>query len=342
LGKTPRILQGPRTERAVLDRLKVDLRERGRFLGETYNYRKDGSEFRIHWSVWPLTNSEGAVTHYVALQRDVSPGRRLSDEFRRRLEEDEHAEEQARRINAQLAHIARLNTLGDMAGRLAHELNQPLTAITNYAQGCANRLKNGRIEQTELHSVLELIRNAALRAGEIVDRLRSFVRRKGPHETTVSIPALLGRVMDLIEAEVRHSGVRLELDLPKNLPSVLADDLQLEQVFLNLIRNALESMADTPPANRALRIVGKLNDGNEIEVRVCDSGAEIRPEVRERMFEPFYSTKPQGLGMGLPISRSIVEWHGGQLSAETNSDRGTCFRVNLPAFQGETSDVNGK
>jgi signal transduction histidine kinase len=116
----------------------------------------------------------------------------------------------------------------------------------------------------------------------------------------------------------------------------------LDQVFLNLIRNALESMADTPPANRALRIVGKLNDGNEIEVRVCDSGAEIRPEVRERMFEPFYSTKPQGLGMGLPISRSIVEWHGGRLSAETNSDRGTCFRVNLPAFQGETSDVNGK
>ena len=101
LGKTPRILQGPRTERGVLDRLKVDLRERGRFLGETYDYRKDGSEFRIHWSVWPLTNSEGAVTHYVALQRDMSPGRRLSDEFRRRLQEAEHAEEQAPRINAQ-------------------------------------------------------------------------------------------------------------------------------------------------------------------------------------------------------------------------------------------------
>jgi C4-dicarboxylate-specific signal transduction histidine kinase len=229
-----------------------------------------------------------------------------------------------------------------MAGRLAHELNQPLTAITNYAQGCANRLKNGRIEQTELHSVLELIRNAALRAGEIVDRLRSFVRRKGPNQTTVSIPALLERVMDLIEAELRHSGVRVELDLPKHLPPVLADDLQLEQVFLNLIRNALESMADTPSAERALRIVGKLNDGHEIEVRICDSGVGIEPAVSERMFEPFYSTKPQGLGMGLPISRSIVDWHGGRLSAETSSDRGSCFRVNLPAFQGEASDVNGK
>jgi PAS domain S-box-containing protein len=111
LGQTPRILQGPRTERAVLERLKADLRERGRFSGETYNYRKDGSEFRIHWSIGPIIDDKGAVTHYVAIQRDVTPGSRLSDEFRRRLEEEEHAEEQARRINAQLAHIARLNTL---------------------------------------------------------------------------------------------------------------------------------------------------------------------------------------------------------------------------------------
>ncbi len=342
LGKTPRILQGPRTERAVLDRLHVDLRERGRFLGETYNYRKDGSEFRVHWSVWPLLNSDGAVSHYVAIQRDVSPGHRLSGEFRRRLEEEEHAEEQARRINTQLAHIARLNTLGEMAGRLAHELNQPLTAITNYAQGCANRLETGKIEQPELRSVLELIRNAALRAGEIVDRLRSFVRRKGPNETVVSIETLIERVLHLLEPEVRHAAVRVEMELPKNLPPAFADDLQLEQVFLNLIRNALESMADTPPAERALRIVGELNDGREIDIRVCDSGAGIQPAASERMFEPFYSTKPEGLGMGLPVSRSIVEWHGGRLSAETNSGRGTCFRVKLPAFQGETSDVNGK
>ena len=181
-----------------------------------------------------------------------------------------------------------------------------------------------------------------MRTGEIVDRLRSFVRRKGPNETAVSIPTLIERVLHLLEPEVRHAGVRLEVELPKHLPPALADDLQLEQVFLNLIRNALESMADTPPAERALRILGKLNDGREIEVSICDSGAGLQPAVSERMFEPFYSTKPQGLGMGLPVSRSIVEWHGGRLSAESNSDRGTCFRVNLPAFQGETSDVNGK
>jgi PAS domain S-box-containing protein len=342
LGRTPRILQGPRTERAVLDRLQADLRERGRFSGETYNYRKDGSEFRIHWSVWPLLDAEGAVTHYVAIQRDVTPGRRLSDEFRRRLEEEEHAEEQARRINAQLAHIARLNTLGEMAGRLAHELNQPLTAITNYAQGCANRLHNRQIEQPELDAVLKLIRDAALRAGEIVDRLRSFVRRKGPHQTAVSIPALVDRVLSLIEPEVRHSAVRVELNFPDDLPTVLADDLQLEQVFLNLIRNALESMAETPVDDRTLRITARLNEQHEIEVSVCNRGGGICPEVSGRMFEPFYSTKPHGLGMGLPISRSIVEWHGGQLWSETERDRETCFHVILPAFQGETSNVNGK
>jgi PAS domain S-box-containing protein len=342
LGQTPRILQGPRTERAVLDRLKADLRERGRFSGETYNYRKDGSEFRIHWSIWPLVDGEGAVTHYVAIQRDVTPGRRLSDEFRRRLEEEEHAEEQARRINAQLAHMARLNTLGEMAGRLAHELNQPLTAITNYAQGCANRLENRQIEQPELNAVLKLIRDAALRAGEIVDRLRSFVRRKGPHHSAVSIRALVERVLSLIEPEVRHSAVRVEVDLPDHLPAVLADDLQLEQVFLNLIRNALESMAEAPLEDRALRITGKLNDEREIEVSVCNGGAEIRPDVSGRMFEPFYSTKPHGLGMGLPISRSIVEWHGGRLWSDIDSGRETCFHVILPAFQGEASNGNGK
>jgi PAS domain S-box-containing protein len=342
LGQTPRILQGPRTERAVLERLKADLRERGRFSGETYNYRKDGSEFRIHWSIGPITDDNGAVTHYVAIQRDVTPGSRLSDEFRRRLEEEEHAEEQARRINAQLAHIARLNTLGEMAGRLAHELNQPLTAITNYAQGCANRLENKQIEQPELQAVLKLIRDAALRAGEIVDRLRSFVRRKGPHHTAVSISALVDRVLTLIEPEVRHSAVRVKLELPDDLPAVLADDLQLEQVFLNLIRNALESMGDTPPDDRALRITGRLNADREIEVSVCNRGAGIQPEVSGRMFEPFYSTKPHGLGMGLPISRSIVEWHGGRLWSENDSNRETCFHVILPAFQGEVSNGNGK
>jgi PAS domain S-box-containing protein len=342
LGKTPRILQGPRTERAVLDRLNADLRERGRFSGETYNYRKDGSEFRIHWSIWPILDSEGAVTHYVAIQRDVTPGRRLSDEFRRRLEEEEHAEEQARRINAQLAHIARLNTLGEMAGRLAHELNQPLTAITNYAQGCANRLENNQIEQPELHAVLKLIRDAALRAGEIVDRLRSFVRRKGPHQTAVSIRTLVDRVLGLIEPEVRHSSVQVEIDLPDDLPAVLADDLQLEQVFLNLIRNALESMAEAPFEDRALRITGKLNNDREIEVSVCNRGAGIGPDVSGRMFEPFYSTKAHGLGMGLPISRSIIEWHGGKLWSENDSDRETCFHVILPAIQGEVSNGNGK
>jgi C4-dicarboxylate-specific signal transduction histidine kinase len=190
--------------------------------------------------------------------------------------------------------------------------------------------------------VLKLIRDAALRAGEIVDRLRSFVRRKGPHHTAVSIRALVERVLSLIEPEVRHSSVRLDVELPDDLPTVLADDLQLEQVFLNLIRNALESMAEAPLEDRALRITGKLNDEREIEVRVCNRGAEIRPDVSGRMFEPFFSTKPHGLGMGLPISRSIVEWHGGRLWSDIDSGRETCFHVILPAFQGEASNGNGK
>jgi len=265
----------------------------------------------------------------------------IKTEIRRQLDARPDADEQTQRLNDQLAHLARLNTLGEMAGRLAHELNQPLTAIANYAQGCSNRLRAGQIDAAELAGVLDLIRNAALRAGAIVDRLRSFVRRAGPQRTAVDLQTLIRRQLETIESDVRESHVQIELDIPSELPAVLIDVFHLEQVVVNLVRNALESMAEIPVVERRLTIRARQTGDNEIEVSFCDRGRGVQGDVAGRLFEPFYSTKAFGLGMGLPISRSILEWHGGRLWWEANGQSGACFRFTLPITHGEMSDGDG-
>jgi PAS domain S-box-containing protein len=340
-GRSPRFLQGPRTERAVLDQLKGNLQRKQAFHGETYNYRKDGSEYRVQMSISPVV-AEGQVTNYVAIQRNADATKRINAEFYRHVPRDHTSDEEAKRLNDQLSDIARLNTLGDMAGRLAHELNQPLTAISNYAQGCSNRLQAKQIELTELAAVLDLIRDAALRAGEIVDRLRNFVRRKGPQQVQIDLESLVRRLLDLMEPEIRQSRVTVEIDIPRALPRVSADESQIEQVIVGLVRNALESMADTSHEARRLEIRAVQSAGNEIEFSVCDRGHGLSGEAAERLFEPFFSTKPFGLGMGLPISRSILQGHGGRIWVEPNTERGACFRFTLPIRLGEMSNGDGE
>jgi PAS domain S-box-containing protein len=342
VGRSPRFLQGPRTDRAVLDQLRSDLQRQQSFHGETFNYRKDGSEYRVQMSISPVVAAEGQVTNYVAVQRNADATKRISAEFYRHVPREHTPDEQAKRLNDQLSDIARLNTLGDMAGRLAHELNQPLTAISNYAQGCSNRLRAKQIETIELAAVLDLIRDAALRAGEIVDRLRNFVRRKGPQQVEIELESLVRRLMDLMEPEIRQSCVKVEIDIAGDLPRVSADESQIEQVIVGLVRNALESMTDTSHEERRLAIRAVQSASNEIEISVCDRGRGLSGEAAERLFEPFFSSKPFGLGMGLPISRSIVQGHGGRIWVEPNTDRGACFRFTLPIRLGEMSNGDGK
>jgi C4-dicarboxylate-specific signal transduction histidine kinase len=250
--------------------------------------------------------------------------------------------DQAKRLNDQLSHMARVNTLGDMAGRLAHELNQPLTAIANYAQGCANRLKAEEIDRAELTSVLDLIRDAALRAGEIVDRLRNFVRRKGPQQVEVDLSAVVRRLLDLLEPEIRQSRVQVEVDIASDVPAIQADESQVEQVIASLLRNAMEAMAGTPPQDRRLLIRGARNTRGELEVSVADCGCGLHGEAAQKLFDPFFSTKPLGLGRGLPISRSILQWHGGRIWVDANRERGACFSFTLPIQRGEVFDGDGE
>jgi PAS domain S-box-containing protein len=335
VGRSPRFLQGPRTKRDEVERLVSTLAAGREFQGELVNPRKDGTEFRVHLRVRPVISPDGRINHYVAVGRRADAPEKLPAQFDRAFAAVPEAGQQARRLNDQLAHIARVNTLGDMAGRLAHELNQPLTAISNYAQGCANRLQAGQIEGIELVRVLDLIRDAALRAGAIVDRLRNFVRRKGPQQVAIDFRSLVRNQLDLMEPDIRRSRVEVELDIADKLPRFLADESQIEQVIVNLIRNALEAMADTPADERRLAIRAIVNSSHEIEVSVTDQGEGFSPEAALRSFEPFFSTRPLGLGMGLAISRSLVQGHGGRLWLDPTPGRGTCFRFTLPIRHGD-------
>ncbi len=339
--RSPRLLHRPGSQSALRLQLKYESVQAGFCRRGTYYNRQDGAELRKFMRS-PVLGASEKVAYYVAIQPNPDTAGDLSSEFVRSAAAAPVSDEQARRLNDQLADIARLNTLGDLAGRLAHELNQPLTAISNYAQGCANRLRARQIQETELAAVLDLIRDAALRAGEIVDRLRNFVRRKGPHQVEIDLASLIRRVLDLIEPEIRQSRVQVEVETPDGLPSALADEPQIEQVIVSLIRNGLEAMVDTPVDQRRLLIRSRSATENEIEVDVCDAGRGLHGEAAERLFEPFFSTKPCGLGMGLPISRSILQWHGGRNWAEPNLDRGVCFCFTLPVKHGETSNGDGE
>jgi C4-dicarboxylate-specific signal transduction histidine kinase len=336
---------GPRTERTELEHLRAQLNRQGTFVGEAHAYRRDGSAFHVRLNVSPLKHGSDGRGYYIAVVHEVAAASEINAHFRHQTDSRaatvERLGQEAKRLNDQLAHIARLNTLGDLAGRLAHELNQPLTAISNYAQGCANRVRAQQIDTDELLKVMEAIRDAVFRAGTIVERLREFVRRKGPQQVKVDLEALIRHLLDLIEPEIRQSGAHVELDLPRDLPQVYVDSLQVEQAIVNLVRNALESMDATPHGERRLSIRAHRKSEREVEVAVCDRGRGLRGEAGERLFEPFYSTKPFGLGMGLPVSRSIFQWHGGRLWVDTNYERGACFRFTLPITYGAISNGDG-
>ncbi len=316
VGKTPRILQGPRTSREVLNELHERLRHEERFEGETFNYRKDGSEFILHWHIAPLRDRFGHVTRWVAIQRDVT--------------EQRHIEALARQRQAELAHVGRLSTMGEMASGLAHELNQPLAAIAIYVQGCIRRIQQQGMEEQELLEALASVRDQAKRASEIIRRLRNFVRKREPQRTTADLNYLVREVLGLIEPEVQRQQIRIHLELDESLPAVIADSVQIQQVILNLIRNAGEAMETNEPTDRPLTIRTERYGEEDVCIAVRDAGAGMTDEQLNHMFEPFFTTKEGGMGMGLNISQSIAQVNDGRLWAERNPDRGMCFYLSLP------------
>ncbi len=326
VGKSSVELFHPDDARAYAERAPTVIYDRGIYLA-TYRYRhKDGHYVWLESTSRTLRDpASGELLEIISVSRDVS----------RRL----HAEEQALRAQAEMAHIGRLVLLGEMASGLAHELNQPLAAIVNYARGAIRRIDaEPPVGLALLRGALERVTEQAARASEIIRRLRGFARKGEFQRTPIDLAELVAGIVHFCLPEARRHGVTLEADPCAGLPRVLGDKVQIEQVLLNLIRNAIEAdaaahaeAAETSPREPVrVRIGCEQVPAGLVAVHVCDRGPGLPEGDPERPFEAFYTTKPKGLGLGLSISRSIMEAHGGHLWAEPRPGGGAVFSFTLP------------
>ena len=245
------------------------------------------------------------------------------------------AEKTARAHEAELAHLSRVSTMGQMASGLAHELNQPLAAILNYASVCLAQIESQPGSPATALTAIQEVMNETRRAGTIISRMRSFVRKQQPQTVPLDMNELVRESVRMMEFELRHQQVRPRLELAPDLPKALGDAVQIEQVLVNLVFNALEAMGDAGSSRKGLTVRTASNDqGRSVRVCVVDTGPGMSPDDLGRLFEPFFTTKPKGMGMGLNISRSIIESLGGRLLAARNPDSGMQFCFTVPATEG--------
>jgi len=238
------------------------------------------------------------------------------------------SEEEAEQLRGRLWHADRVARTGALTGAVAHELNQPLAAILSNAQAGLAYLDRGDRDVGEIRAILQAVVRDDKRAAETIRAMRALLRQDETRRARIDVAAALGEVLQLLAAELRRQGVRVETGLEAGC-WVMADKVQIEQVALNLILNAAAAMQPCPPEERCLRVsVARRGDGR-VDVAVCDSGPGIAPEDRGAVFEPFWTTRREGLGLGLPICRSIVQAHGGAIAVEPNPDRGVTFRFDL-------------
>ena len=246
------------------------------------------------------------------------------------ITERKQTAEVSRQQEERLQRTARLITMGEMASTLAHELNQPLSAIANYCAGCVTRMQSGKWKPEEVLSAMQKASFQADRAGKIIRRVRDFVKKSEPRRRALALAEILDDALGFAEIEAHRTGIRLVAEIEPELPLVFADRIMIEQVVLNLIRNGLDAMAETLPEQRVLRVRARSFGKGAVEVAVIDRGHGISEEGRQRLFTAFYTTKTEGMGMGLNICRSIIEFHDGRLIVDENPEGGTIFSFTLP------------
>jgi two-component system sensor kinase FixL len=281
--------------------------------------RKDGSTFPMELAVGEMR----------------SGGQRYFTGFIRDLTERQRTEARLQELQSELVHMSRFTALGEMASTLAHEINQPLTAIANYLKGCRRILQ--RMEGDEVPMLQNAVNEAAdqaLRAGQVIRHLREFVTRGESERHIENLPKLVEEASALALVGAKEKGVRVTFSLDSDASLVLADRIQVQQVLLNLIRNAIEAMQDAP--QRVLVVATRLlPDDHLIEISVSDTGTGIAPEIVDQLFQPFITTKKHGMGVGLSICRTIVESHGGKIWVESKPNLGTSFRFTLRSISQE-------
>ena len=281
--------------------------------------RRDGTTFPMHLSVGEMQS--GGEPHFTGFVRDLT----------------EHQQTQARlqELQSELVHVSRLSAMGEMASALAHELNQPLAAISNYMKGSRRLLAGSTDPNTpKIESAMDRAAEQAIRAGQIIRRLRDFVSRGESEKRVESLSKLIEESGALGLAGAREQSVQLRFDLDPECDLVLADRVQIQQVLVNLFRNALEAMAQSTRRELIVRNAGVADD--MIEIEVSDTGSGFPEDVKPNLFQTFFTTKETGMGVGLSISRSIIEAHGGRMWAESNAAGGATFRFTLPAAANES------
>lgn len=293
----------------------------------------------------PVMTQSGEILGWLCIE---SPAAQTPDELWRRVSaairnmaaiaiQRSRSQELLQHRLFQLSHVARLATMGELASGLAHELNQPLCAIVNYAETCVDLLKRDPGRQREIREALAHVARQADRAGEVIRRLREFVRRREPRREPVHVRDLIGDVVALTHNETRRCGATIQSELSEGLDLLFVDPIQIQQVLINLIRNAVDAMerGGVKGAERRVTLAAAQRCANEVEIAVMDQGQGVPSEIAERLFAPFFSTKKEGMGLGLSISRSIIEVHGGRIWLDRSVLRGACIRFTIPTTRSE-------
>ena len=324
LGRTFLDFVHPEDIESTINVIERELKKGEKVMGFENRYRtKDGG---YRWLAWTANPKPASGLAY-SIAHDIT--------------ESKIADEQVRKHRDELAHVARVSTMGEMATGIAHELNQPLAAIASYAFAAKNGLlQQGGSSQQELRELLDKLEGQAIRAGDIVRRLRDFVRKADSTRVRTDINQLVRDVVKFVEPDIQSAGATLTLICEDASSEILVDKIQIQQVLVNLIKNAVDAMEQTPVRQREVTVSTRIRKDNHVEVSVSDVGEGLPEDQLEQIFDTFFSTKREGMGMGLPISRSIVESHGGKLWSKANIGPGATFGFTIPREPDHQRDQN--